>query len=97
MDKKALKVKGMSLKATVQVGKSGLTEAVVKELDEQLEKRELVKVKMMNAMGPSRNWKDDVEKIVGRLGADLLEIKGGTVLLYRKGTKKGVHIHTGEM
>jgi len=90
LDVKELKVRGTSLKATVQVGKSGLTETIVKEINEQLEKRELVKVKMLQSMGPSKSWKEDVMKMVGRLGATLVEIKGGTVLLYRKGAKKGI-------
>jgi len=90
LDVKELKVRGASLKATVQVGKSGLTEAIVKEINEQLEKRELVKVKMLQSMGPSRSWKDDAVLMAGRLGATLVEIKGGTVLLYRRGAKKGI-------
>ena len=88
MDKRQLKIRGMSIKPTVQVGKSGLTDAIVKEIDEQLEKREFIKVKMLQSMGPSKGWKEDLLEIVEKLKAELIEIKGGTVLLYRKGKKK---------
>jgi RNA-binding protein len=88
MDRKELKIEGMSLNPTVQVGKSGLTDAIIKEIDEQLEKREFIKIKMLKSMGPSKYWKDDVTEMVGKLKAELIEIKGGTILLYRKGKKK---------
>ena len=88
MDRKELKVKGMSIKPTVQVGKSGLSDSIVREIDDQLEKREFIKIKMLQSMGPSKHWKDDVIKMVERLKAELVEIKGGTILLYRKGKKK---------
>ena len=88
VDKKELRVRGMSMKPTVQVGKSGLSDHIMKEIDEQLEKREFIKIKMLQSMGPSRVWKDDVLEMVGKLKAELIEIKGGTILLYRKGKKK---------
>jgi RNA-binding protein len=88
MDRKELKIRGMSIKPTVQVGKSGLSDSIVKEIDDQLEKREFIKIKMLQSMGPSKHWKDDVFQMVERLKAELIEIKGGTILLYRKGKKK---------
>ena len=78
----------MSIKPTVQVGKFGLTDSILKEIDEQLEKREFIKIKMLQSMGPSKSWKGDVIKMAERLKAELIEIKGGTILLYRKGNKK---------
>ncbi|MBN1391097.1 MAG: YhbY family RNA-binding protein [Candidatus Thermoplasmatota archaeon] len=90
MDIKEMKVRGMSLKATVQVGRSGLTGSILSEIDEQLARRDLVKVKMLPSMGPSRSWKEDVEKMAEKLAAILVEIKGGTIILYRKGSRKGV-------
>ena len=88
MDRKELRIRGMSIKPTVQVGKSGLTDGIVKEIDEQLEKREFIKIKMLQSMGPSKRWKDEVVEMAERLKAELIEIKGGTILLYRKGKKK---------
>lgn len=88
MDRKELKIRGMSIKPTVLVGKSGLTDGIVKEIDEQLEKRDFIKIKMLQSMGPSKHWKDDVTAMVETLKAELIEIKGGTILLYRKGKKK---------
>jgi RNA-binding protein len=88
IDKRGLKVVGMSMKPTLQVGKSGLTDAILHEIDEQLEKSEFIKIKMLQSMGPSKHWKEELLGVVERLKAELIEIKGGTILLYRKGNKK---------
>jgi RNA-binding protein len=88
MEKKDLKIKGMELKATVQVGKNGLNPSIEKEIDQQLENRDLIKIKMLQSMGPSGYWKDDIISLAGRISAEVVEIKGGTILLYRKGKKK---------
>ena len=88
MEKKDLKIRGMELKATVQVGKNGLNPSIEKEIDEQLDKRDLIKVKMLQSMGPSSYWKEDIISLAERLSAQVVEIKGGTILLYRKGKKK---------
>lgn len=88
MEMKALKIAGMELRATVQVGKSGLNASIEREIDEQLDKRDLIKVKMLRSVGPSSQWKDEIMSMAERLSAEVVEIKGGTVLLYRKGKKR---------
>ena len=79
-DIKDLRRKGMDLKPTIQVGKSGLTEGILNEIDSQLEKTELVKIKFPKSAGPTSYWKNDVEALIKRIKATLVEIKGGTVL-----------------
>ncbi|MEA3558904.1 MAG: YhbY family RNA-binding protein [Candidatus Thermoplasmatota archaeon] len=70
------------------MGKNGITETVEKEIDQQLEKKDLIKIKMLQSMGPSKHWKDDLKALAERISAEIIEIKGGTILLYRKGKKK---------
>ena len=82
-DMKDLRRKGMDLKPTIQVGKSGLTDGIMNEIDSQLEKVELVKIKFLKSAGPASYWKDDVEAMIKKIKATLVEIKGGTVLVYR--------------
>ena len=88
MEKNELKIIGMELRPTVQVGKNGLNDSIEKEIDEQLDKRDLIKVKMLKAMGPSKYWKDDITALAQKISAEIVEIKGGTILLYRKGKRK---------
>ncbi|MCK4971313.1 MAG: YhbY family RNA-binding protein, partial [Thermoplasmata archaeon] len=57
--KKRLKAEGQAIDATVNVGKGGLTEGVLDELDVQLKRQHLVKVKIQrSAVGGDREGKD---------------------------------------
>jgi RNA-binding protein len=80
--RRALRAAGHHLEPVVQVGKEGVTEAVVAALDEQLTVHELVKVKV-GGESP-----EDRFEAAGRLGvgagAAVAQILGRTVLLYRR-------------
>lgn len=90
MDRIELRRRGTSLRPTLQVGKSGFDDSITRELDSQLEKRELVKVKVLGVMGPASAWRKDLEEMVRSLKADLVEVRGGTVLVHRKkGASRG--------
>ncbi len=88
MEKSELIRKGHSIKPTVIVGKAGLTENMESEIRAQLENRELIKVKMLGSMGPSSDWKADLEDLASRIKATVVEIKGGTILLFKRSSKK---------
>ena len=88
MERSELIRKGHSIKPTVIVGKAGLTENMELEIRAQLENRELIKVKMLGSMGPSSAWKDDIESLSQRIKATVVEIKGGTILLFKRSSKK---------
>lgn len=87
MKNKDLKSKAMSIKATVQVGKAGFNESIREELRSQLESRELIKVKALRSAGPSSYWKEDLEKMVADIKAQLVEIKGNTAVIYKRSNK----------
>jgi RNA-binding protein len=92
MKKSELKKLGTELKPTIQIGKTGITDNIKKEISYQLEKRELVKIKFLKSMGPSSYWKGEIEEIASSLKAELVEVKGGTVLIYKRSSKKkGTH------
>jgi RNA-binding protein len=63
------------LKPTVWIGKQGCTETMVEEIKAQLKKRRLVKVKWLH------NTDLDPEAIAYRAGADLIEVRGRTMVL----------------
>lgn len=84
--RKALRAAGHHLSPVVQVGKEGLTPAVAAALDEQLLAHELVKVKV-----GSESPEDRFEVAAGLAalpGAQVAQVLGRTVLLYRKHPKK---------
>jgi len=84
--RKALRSAGHHLSPVVQVGKDGVTEAVLRQLDAQLGAHELVKVKV------GTESPEDRFEAAGRLGeaagAQVAQILGRTVLVYRKHPEK---------
>jgi RNA-binding protein len=76
---KELKGLGTDIKATIHVGKEGLTESVVEEVKNQIKAHKLVKVKVL---APSVEIKKEIAKdLEERTGAALIEVRGNTILL----------------
>ncbi|MCX6681890.1 MAG: YhbY family RNA-binding protein [Methanoregula sp.] len=63
------------LKPTVWIGKQGCSETMIDEIKTQLKKKKLVKVKWLH------NTDIDPEAIAHRAGADLVEVRGRTMVL----------------
>ncbi|RRN58681.1 ribosome assembly RNA-binding protein YhbY [Pseudoxanthomonas sp. SGNA-20] len=70
-----------SLKALMQVGGKGITPALVAELDQVLERHELVKVKVGAEDREARDAM--IAELAGQTGAALVQRIGHTVTLYR--------------
>jgi RNA-binding protein len=72
---------GHSREAVVHVGKEGLTEGLVGALDAALETHELIKVRLLESVGKDRHV---VAEALGEVaGAELIQVLGRTILLYR--------------
>jgi len=84
--RKALRAAGHHLSPVVQVGKEGLTPAVTAALDEQLMAHELIKVKVGTESPVDRF--EVAAGLAGLPGAQVAQLLGRTVLLYRKHPRK---------
>lgn len=74
------------LKALLQVGGKGVTDALLAEIDGALEHHELIKVKVG---GEDRDARDAmIEQIANRTGAALVQRIGHTAILYRPSQDK---------
>lgn len=74
------------LKAILQIGGKGLTDAVVAEVDGALEHHELVKVRV--AAGDREERDALVADLAGRSGAALVQRIGNVAVLYRPSKDK---------
>jgi RNA-binding protein len=85
VDKKKLKSEAHSLNPIVTIGQSGLTDAVLAELELALDHHELLKVKI-------RAERDDrkviSEKICTSTGAELIQSIGQVIVIYRLNPNK---------
>lgn len=70
------------LEPTVYIGKSGVTENIIKEMETGLEMRELVKVKLQE--GADLNPKDTANELAERLKAEYIQAIGRKFTLYRE-------------
>ncbi len=92
MDKgqlRRLREEGQRLQPTVHVGKGGLDDRVLSELDAQLRRNHLVKVRILRgAAGGDRTGEEELARTLAEgLGAELVERRGHTVLVYRRSAK----------
>ena len=77
-----LKSLAHNIDPAVYIGKAGVTENVVKEIDMCLEARELVKVKLQE--GCDLTPKDVANDVAARLGAEFVQAIGRKFTLYRQ-------------
>ena len=68
-----------SLKPIVQVGSSGVTESVLRQVDEALGHHELIKVRLFDP----QDKKADAQTLAGGTRSTLCGLVGHTVILYR--------------
>ncbi len=73
----------MDIKATVQIGKGGITDGVKREIKEQLKKRRIIKIKFLQN-ADRENFKDKIEKLARDVNAEILEIRGFTAVLKKR-------------
>jgi len=72
----------------VFVGKDGITESLLAEIDAVVRKRELVKVRLLDSVEGDR--KDVARELAERAGTELVQVLGRTVLLFRRNEEKPV-------
>ncbi|MFB6102819.1 MAG: YhbY family RNA-binding protein [Haloplanus sp.] len=82
MDTQALRKRAHDLDVTVWVGKSGV-DAVVDELGDQLDDRDLVKVKFLRSARGGTDVESLAATLADRTDADVVETRGNTAVLYR--------------
>jgi RNA-binding protein len=84
--RKALRAAGHHLAPVVQVGKEGVTDAVLAQLDAQLTAHELVKVRV-GTESPEDRF-EAADRLGAAAGAQIAQILGRTVLVYRRHPEK---------
>jgi len=75
-------------KPTVWVGKEGATPQIVNEISRQLDKREIVKAKILRSALRDEEAKSVASKIAKQTDSSLIEVRGHTFLLYKRRRKR---------
>ncbi len=82
-ERAAFRAQANHLEPLFQVGKGGMSEALIKQTDDALRARELIKVKVLLESSPitPRETADELAKATG---AEVIQVIGGVIGLYRE-------------
>jgi RNA-binding protein len=85
VDKRKHRANAHNLKPVVMLGQFGLTESVLAEIEIALNAHELIKIKVR---AEREERKDYAEKICAQTGAELIDMIGQIVVIYRLNPNK---------
>lgn len=84
--KRFLRSQAHHLDPIFQVGKGGVSENMIKQIRDALEARELIKVSVLQ--NANEDKKTIAEQIVKGTGAELVQIIGNIIVLYKESREK---------
>ena len=79
-----LQSRSRKMDPTIWIGKDGASEALMKQVVNQLKVRELVKVKIQKSALSEIGTADLAEKVVTSTGSTLVEVMGHTFTVYKR-------------
>ena len=75
-----------TIQPILQIGKNGISDNFIKQVDDALEARELIKITLLETAGETA--KDLANEIAKSVNAEVIQVIGSKFVLYRKSTKK---------
>ena len=84
--KRFLRSQAHHVDPTFQIGKSGITPEMVIGINNSLEKRELIKVSILQNCDIDKD--ELAETISSRTGSELVQLIGHTIVLYKQSSKE---------
>lgn len=80
-DRSYLRAEANKLDPVVHVGKDGITDSVIEQLDQALEDHELLKIRILETTG--RRTRSAAEELATATGSDVVQVIGGIAVLFR--------------
>jgi RNA-binding protein len=84
--RRALRAHGHAMSPIVQVGKAGVTDALLNQVNQALADHELIKVKVGGECPLDRH--EVADRLDGEPGVDVVQIVGRVLLLYKRHPQK---------
>ena len=78
----------MQMQPTTHIGKNGISDMLIKQIDEQLESRELIKIAVLQ--NAEFSAKEIAEDLVQKSKSQVVQVLGSKITLYRVSKKDGV-------
>ncbi len=78
-----LRAQANGIEALFQVGKGGITDTFIGEVNDALRKRELIKLKVLLESSPDTP-REAAEKIAAATGSEVVQVVGGSMVFYKE-------------
>ena len=85
-ERAALRAQANGLDVLFQVGKGGISDGLIEQTDGALRTRELIKLRVLTETSPV-SPREAAEEIAAKTGADVVQVSGGVMVLYRYNPK----------
>lgn len=82
-ERAAFRAQANSLEPLFQIGKGGMSEALIKQTDDALRARELIKVKVLLESSPETP-RQVADALAEATKAEVIQVIGGVIVLYRE-------------
>lgn len=84
-----LRAKANTLESIIQIGKDDIGENLISQTDDALDARELIKLRVHLDTAPEKP-RELAGKLAQALGADVVQVIGGVIVLYRKADEEKI-------
>ncbi|WP_440946241.1 YhbY family RNA-binding protein [Methanosarcina sp. T3] len=78
-----LKSDASKISPILNIGKNGVTETLIEELNKQIKANRLVKVKVLKSAEEGKDLKTIADELAEATRSTLIDVRGRTVVLYR--------------
>lgn len=89
-ERAALRAAANPLEPIFQIGKEGVSENLIAQLDDALDARELLKIRVHLETAPEKP-RQLADRLQTALNAEVIQVIGGVIVLYRKADKEKIN------
>lgn len=88
-ERAVLRGKANSLEAIIQIGKEGISDNLITQIDDTLDARELIKIRVHLETAP-KTPKELANELAQKLECDVIQVIGGIIVLYREADEERI-------
>ena len=88
-ERAAWRAKANSLEPIIQIGKEGISDNLISQIDDTLDARELIKIRVHLETSP-KTPKELASELAETLEADVIQVIGGVIVLYREADEEKI-------
>ena len=88
-ERAALRAKANPLEPIIQLGKEGISDNLITQIDDTLDARELIKIRVHLETAP-KTPKELAQELASALGAEVIQVIGGVIVLYREADEEKI-------